>query len=410
MPKYPFEWTQLSEVFQRHRQRILFGTALLFIGIGIGRFDLQFKPSAKSKSSTDLSERAFKRIRLSKDIVQQHPLSFAKLTEIEPTHEFVLPGRVQKDPTQSAMITARTQGQVVKVLVQESDRIKAGQILAVVQSTAVAQAEANHLKMLLRYDLAQKHLERATELYRHKILAEKEFEETEMEFQSVKTELEASRITLINLNLSHAEIENLEKTRRHSGELGIRSPIDGMVIERKGSLGQSVTQDDVLFVIGKTDQIWIVLDVYEKDLPFLSEGMSAELQIPMPEGSPKLAKGKIIRIAQEIDATTRSAKVWLEAKGVVEPLRIGQAISARLEGVQRAQMGHKLRVIPGDAIHEIEGDAILFVRVTDQEFEARRVKKGWTSDKWAEIKEGLSPEELVVIGESFTLKSELLKN
>lgn len=351
-------------------------------------------------------------VTISDQILKSHPITNSKIVEIEPYNEFVLVGRIQRDPTQTVTITARTQGRVIKVNVQESDEVKINQLLAVIQSTQVAQVQANHLKLLLKFDLSRKQMDRATDLFKHQILSAKEYEIDVMEFETAKTELDASRVSLKHLNLTDKEIKKLEKNRTHLGELEIRSPIDGVVIERKIALGESVEEEKSIFAIGKTNHIWIVLDVYEKDLPFLTEGMPAELLIPTQNGQTRKAQAKIVGISQEIDTVTRSAKAWLETDEAGIDFRLGQAISARIKGVHTQNINEikKLKVIPIEAIHNIEGSSISFVQISEFKYQARKVEVGWTSDKWAEIKSGISNEELVAAQGSFILKSEYLKN
>ncbi|MFZ9596438.1 MAG: efflux RND transporter periplasmic adaptor subunit [Bdellovibrionia bacterium] len=368
------------------------------------------RPHHESHSQEASHAHGTRSIHLTADILKEYPISLSQLKEIEPSEEVLLPGRVQKDPTQTALVTARAQGRITQVKVQESDEVKVGQILAVIQSTEVAQAQSAHLKILLRFELAQRQMERSSELFEHQIVSAKEHELVVMEYNSVKTELEASRTTLKHLNISNADIKTLEKERSNLGELHIRSPLSGMVLARKAALGQSVTADEALFTIGKSDQFWIVLDVYEKDLPFLKEGMDAEILIPSHVGAPKVLGSKVVRIAQEIDASTRSVKVWLEAKTSDHDLRFGQAISARIQGIHHDRMNKKIFAVPFDSVHQIEGESILFVKLGELDFEARKVTTGWTSDKWIEILTGVKPGEEIVSTGSFILKSEFLRN
>jgi cobalt-zinc-cadmium efflux system membrane fusion protein len=299
---------------------------------------------------------------------------------------------------------------VIEIKVKEADEVKIGQVLATVQSTEVAQAQAAHLRTFLRLELAERQLERSKELFEHQIVSAKEYELAELEYKSEKTEIGASRTHLRHLNLSKADIQKLEKEHVTSGELSIRSPIGGVVLERKAALGQSVSADDSLFTIGKTDQVWIVLDVYEKDIPLVDEGMPAEVQIPTSSGQPKILTAKVARIAQEIDATTRSAKVWLEVKNKEQELKFGQAISARIHGIQQDRLNKKVLAVPIDAVHKVEGDSIVFVQSGVSVFEPRKIDAGWSSDKWTEIKSGLKSGEKVVSEGSFILKSEFLRN
>lgn len=355
-----------------------------------------------------------KRIIISKEIIKDHKIEYTQLASIQPAQEIILPGRILKDPTQTAIVSSRSVGRITKILVHESDKVVPNQILAFVQSTQVAQVQTAHLKILLQYNLKKKQLERAKELFENHILALKDLEIAMTEYESILSELNLSRIQLKDFNLSDFEIKQLESKKTHTGELAVKSPIEGIIIESTLALGQSVNTEDVLFTIGKENHIWLVLDVYEKDLPYISLGMSAELIAPGQNENQIRAKAKVVRISQEIDVSTRSSHVWLETvqleQNIAKQFRFGQTISARIEGVLSNQQGNKLKVLPQEAIHKIEGKNYVFVQVSELEFEAKLVEIGWSSEKWAQIQEGIEPEDKVATVGSFILKSEYLKN
>ncbi len=362
------------------------------------------------KQGETAKKNEYRVLKISPEIIRESQMTASPLHEIEPSEEILLPGRVQKDPTQTSIVTARAQGRIDEIQVKETEEVKAGQVLAVLQSTEVAQAQSEHLKTFLRFQLARRQFERSKELFEHQILSAKEFELVELEFRSERTQLESSRTGLSHLNLTREEITQLERKHTTSGKLQIRSPISGTIIERKAALGQSVTAEDTLFTVGKMDQVLITLDVYEKDIPFLEKGMEAEVRVPSPSGNPKVIAAKVARISQVIDSVTHSAKVWLEVKNDAQELKFGQAISARLVGTQPHKDTPKIKVVPIEAVHKIEGEFFVFVKLGETQFEPRKITLGWTSDVWMEIKAGVKPDEPVVSKGSFVLKSEFLKN
>jgi cobalt-zinc-cadmium efflux system membrane fusion protein len=405
--------TEIKKYLRKHKKYKWHAVSACVVLVICGCFmirSLYLSIRNSSKDATRLPANQVQVLHLSSEILKDYPISLAALAEIEPSEEVLLPGRVEKDPSQTAIITARALGRITEVLVKEADDVEAGQALAVIQSTEVANAQAAHLKTVLRFELEERQMERSKELFEHQIVSAKEHELTVMEYKSVKTELDASRTHLKYLNLSREDIRRLEKEHTYSGELSIRTPIGGIVIDRKAAIGQSVTADDTLFIVGKIDHVWIVLDVYEKDIPLINEGMGAEVLIPTSSGQPKAMSAKVARIAQEIDSTTRSAKVWLEVQNTEQQLKFGQAISARIQGVNQDRGNKKIQAIPIEALHKIEGRSIVFVKVGEFDFEPRKVEEGWTSDKWVEVKAGLKPGEQVVAKGSFILKSEFLRN
>jgi cobalt-zinc-cadmium efflux system membrane fusion protein len=395
----------------QHKIKLLIVVALIgFVGaVGLKkfvyqetRFNLEKQKIAQNKKSKNLIE-------LSPHILKNHPIQLSQLSKTAPAEDMTLPGYVQKDPTRVAHVTARAQGRITEVYVKEANPVRRDQVLAKLQSQDVAQAQTTHLKALIRLELASHHYDRSKDLYKHEIISAREYEVSTMEFKSAKAELKSSRIHLQQLGFLEPEIELIEKEQGHPGELNVRSPIDGWVIERKSTLGQSVFPEDTLFTVGKTDKVWIVLNIYEKDIPFIDEGMTAEVIVPRGNEHQQRIPAKVARISPVIDAATRSAKVWLEVNNANQDLKFGQSISAKIQGIHQDRMNHAVLVLPREAVHQIEGESIVFVKKGDFVFEPRKVKTGWTSDDWIEIKIGVNPGEKVAAAGSFNLKSEFLR-
>jgi cobalt-zinc-cadmium efflux system membrane fusion protein len=353
---------------------------------------------------------AKKVIHLPPGVAKDFSIGLTQLKKIKPLEEVVLPGRVQKDLTQTGVITGRTQGKVIEVTVNESDPVKKDQVLAVIQSNEVAQAESLHLKSLVRFELTRRQWNRSRELFEHEIIPAREHEVAKMEYLVSKSDLDASRIQLQTLGLHFEDIHKLEMKQLHLGELVIRSPIEGWILERNVGLGQYVQPSDTLFSVGKVQRVWIVLDVYEKDISLISKGMKAEVSIPRGRHQQDRIQAVVSRISHMIDPATRTADVWLEVSNIKQDLKFGQAVTARIHGLRENQNLASISALPLDAVHQMEGKSMIFVKKGDLTFEARKVETGLTSDQWVEIKAGLKAGEEVASAGSFILEGEFLKS
>jgi cobalt-zinc-cadmium efflux system membrane fusion protein len=402
------KWNKISQ--KKKFGLVLAGVVIIAGAISLNQYRSHPNAHSSGVQKSGSIDKTKKTIQISSEILKNYPLKMSTLTEIKPSEEVLLPGRVQKDPTQVAQVTARAQGRVMDIRVKEADQVQLGQVLATIQSSEVAQAQSIHLKSLMRFELATHQLERSKELFQHEIISAREYEITTMDYKSAKAELEANRIHLQHLGISKEEVTQLEKSPANTGELQIRSPISGWVLERKATLGQSVSAEDALFTVGKTDKVWIVLDVYEKDIPLIDEEMTAEVLVSRGNDEQKVLPAKVARISSVIDSTTRSAKVWLEMNNADQDLKLGQAISARIQGIHQDHAKRVISGLPLDAVHQIEGESIVFVKKSDLIFEARAVKTGWSSDQWIEVKSGVNPGEEIASAGSFILKSEFLRN
>jgi cobalt-zinc-cadmium efflux system membrane fusion protein len=228
-----------------------------------------------------------------------------------------------------------------------------------------------------------------------------------MEYKTVKTEMETSYNTLEIFGLSKAEIEGLESGSQKQQNLTIRSPISGTVTDRKAVNGQSVNIEENLFVVADLRRLWILLDVYEKDL--YSVKIGAEATVTTLGDKPETVKAHVAHVSEVIDQIKHTAEIRLEVDNAESKLKPGQTISAKVQGLISGSKSRKIMVVPSEAVHKIEGKTIVFAANLDGTFEALEVVTGEAIDDDIEIKSGISMEKNIVSEGSFVLKSEFLK-
>jgi cobalt-zinc-cadmium efflux system membrane fusion protein len=238
--------------------------AILFTAIG-GYFVYKKIIAKPSKTESQVAVKD-KKIQISADILKSHPLSTVKLRERGFYEEINLPGKVSYDLENLANVGSRVTGRITEVYVKEGDQVRQGSKLATISSVELSNAQSNYLKSKVRLEALRIQAQRANELFEKKIISSREFEIANMEYKTVKTEMETSYNTLEIFGLSKAEIEGLESGSQKQQNLTIRSPISGTVTDRKAVNGQSVNIEENLFVVADLRRLWILLDVYEKDL------------------------------------------------------------------------------------------------------------------------------------------------
>lgn len=359
------------------------------------------------------------RIALPPTVLDKNPVETVTVSKLAPTEEIFLPGRVETDPAGTAIVGARTKGRIVQVLVNEGDRVKRGQTLAVLQSAELGQAESDHLKALARFSAKKTEMDRVEQLFRSEIVSAKEHETATMEFKSAASEIEASRVLLRSLGASEADIRRCENGKTQAGTLILYSPIAGTVMERKALIGQTVSAEDELFRVGDFSKLWVVLAVYEREAAMVREGSRAEVYAVSDRGASApgtrdaqkqpLASARVARVARFFDSETRAAEVRLELENVSGKLVPGQAVSARIEGIVMGAGHEQVRAVPAEAVHAIEGKDTVFLRRGPHEYESRQVEAGWRSDRWVEVRSGVEVGDEIASKGSFILKSELLR-
>ncbi|MBP9164835.1 MAG: efflux RND transporter periplasmic adaptor subunit [Leptospiraceae bacterium] len=306
-----------------------------------------------------------------------------------------------------ANVGSRVTGRITEVFVKEGDQVRQGSRLATISSVELSNAQSNYLKSKVRLEALKIQAQRANELYEKKIISSREFEIANMEYKTVKTEMDTSYNTLEIFGLTKTEIQGLESGSQKQQNLTIRSPINGTVTNRKAVNGEAVNIEENLFVIADLRRLWILLDVYEKDL--YSVKIGAEATVTTLGDRPETVKAYVAHVSEVIDQVKHTAEIRLEVNNAESMLKPGQTISAKVQGLISGSKSRKIMVVPAEAVHKIEGKSIVFSANSDGSFEALDVVTGEAIDDDIEIKSGIAQDKNIVSEGSFVLKSEFLK-
>jgi cobalt-zinc-cadmium efflux system membrane fusion protein len=383
-------------------RKISFG--LLFVSLGYFAYTKFISSGKKTESLSDDKSR----FKISEEIQKNHPFSVVYLEERAVEEELQLPGTVSYDMNNVAKVGSRVNGRILSVFVKEGDRVAKGTPLASIQSVDLGTTEANYLKARARLEALKVQADRAKDLYEKKVTSAKEYEMSLMDYKSVKAEMETGRNALENLGLNEAEITNLEGGKYNSKNLYIRTPIAGSVTVREAIIGQAVNARDNLFTVANLSVLWINLEVFEKDLNSIREGNEAKV-VPIGTHGEDSLKAVVSHVSEVIDPIKKTAEIRLEVRNANGKLRPGQSVTATVKGMIAENNSNKIKVIPSDCVHKIEGENFIFIRNKDGSFTAKKVVLGKGYESWIEIVNGADSTEAIVQNGSFVLKSEYLK-
>jgi cobalt-zinc-cadmium efflux system membrane fusion protein len=188
--------------------------------------------------------------------------------------------------------------------------------------------------------------------------------------------------------------------------VALKAPIAGTVVERLVTLGQAVERADDAFKIVNLEHLWVLLDVYEKDLQRVHVGQKVSLRTESRPG--EVFKGSLAYINPLIDEKTRTAHVRIECDNPDGKLMPGQFVSAKLAGDSAGQAPVEALAVPRQAVQTVDGKSLVFVRRADG-FERRVVELGVSGGDLVEVRAGIKAGEEVATEGAFLLKSELLR-
>jgi cobalt-zinc-cadmium efflux system membrane fusion protein len=312
-----------------------------------------------------------------------------------------LPGEVVFNADRIAHVTPTVAGIVRKVNFSVGDQVKAGQVMAVLNSRELAAARSEFLAAKARLALAEVNLPRDQRLFKEKVGTERAVLESQQAFEETRIALNQAENALHALGYSHdqiAKIETLEDTEFNTYELS--SPLGGMVTARHVTVGEVIEPGNGSpFVVADLSTVWVNLTVYQRDLAHVQAGQ--HVTIRFGHGIPD-AEGEIAFISPSLDETTRTATARIVLKNPDGHWRPGLFVEGRIEtGRASASV-----VVPRSAITEMDGEQVVFVQ-TDEGFEPREVTVGRTTPESAEIVTGLKPGERFVAANVLALKAEM---
>lgn len=210
-----------------------------------------------------------------------------------------------------------------------------------------------------------------------------------------KTALERLRLW----GLSDREIERLKQTRKAERALVFRSPIDGFVVEKTAIQGLYVTPQMHLYHIADLSRVWLIITLYEYDLPLVEVGDQTEVGLTyQPE---RKFEGKITYIYPEVDVATRTAKARIEVQNEDLALKPGMYANVQI----RKDLGPTL-MVPEEAVIDTGVRKIVFVRQDGQHFEPREVETRSRIEHSYPIVKGLNEGEEVVVSAQFLIDAE----
>lgn len=219
--------------------------------------------------------------------------------------------------------------------------------------------------------------------------------------ESAKRLLEASKTRLLYWDFNDSQIRRLEQTNTPEKAITIYSPETGVVIKKEALPGHYAKAGMHQYEIADLSQVWVDVEVYEYELPFIRKGMNVEMELSYLPG--KRFKGKVLFIYPFLSKETRTAKLRLSFSNKDGQLKPDMYANVFLESLIDS---HAL-VIPQEAIIDSGVRKVVFVSRGEGKFEPREVKVGIEgSDNSFQVLEGLKKGDEIVVSAQFMFDSE----
>jgi cobalt-zinc-cadmium efflux system membrane fusion protein len=313
----------------------------------------------------------------------------------------VLPGEVRMNGDRMVHMVPRVPGIVREVRVTLGDEVRAGEVLAVLESNELADAKADFLAARERLTLAESNYEREKRLWEKEITSEQEYLDARREVTEARIAYRSSEQKLYALGLTEGRVADLTAD---GGEIftryEIRAPFAGTVVDKHITLGEKVGDESEIFVIADLSTVWVDLSVTQKDFPFLREGV--EVTVSAGFGVPD-AKGTIDYVSPVVGEATRTATARIVLPNADGQWRPGLFVSAKIS-IAETQVPV---MIPKTAAQQLDQEWVVFVE-TDGGFEPVPVTLGRGDEDRVEVLAGLEPGRRYVAEGAFECKAKVV--
>ena len=313
------------------------------------------------------------------------------------------PATVMYNLDRIAKVGPRIEAKVVRVLKDLGDNVKVGEPIAQMSSVELGKIKANYLRLKASIKKEEAHLKREQSLYEQDISSQAELLQAELEYEEAKADLDAASEALRLYGLSKRDIENIKAgSETPLSYFYLSSPLNGQIQERNLSPGQTVGPSETPVHVANLSNVWVMIDSYEQDIPYLEEGQRVELQVRGVNN--ERFEGDINWVSFALEQETRTMPVRAVIENPDGILRAGMFGTARIFTGKEMEQA----VISVDAIQEIEGQPSVFVPGDEEgSFRPVAVVLGEERDGLVEIRSGLQPGDRAVVAGAFDLKSAL---
>jgi cobalt-zinc-cadmium efflux system membrane fusion protein len=299
-----------------------------------------------------------------------------------------LTGAVAYNGFRTTPVITQVSGPVNRILVVPGQKVKQGQPMLYVASPDYSQLRTNYLKARDNDALAQKAYARAQDLYQHKAIAEQALEQAESAEVQASGDLAAAQAALKVMGVTDPEA--LVKAPP-SFEVPVKAPIGGEVVEQDVAAGQLMqTGATQCFMISDTSTVWVLVNVYQKDLPYVRTGDQVSIQT---DSYPDVFHGKIAYVAASLDPSTRTLQARIETNNPGEKLKKDMFVSAT---VNAGSIPNSIALPDAAILRDDENQPYVYAATTSNQFGKRPVTLGESLNGQTEVTSGLKAGDHVI--------------
>lgn len=337
------------------------------------------------------------RVELTPTQIQSIGLTTANISRMALSGVVRVNGHLDVPPQNLVSISAPFGGFLKATNMLQGRKVKAGEVVAVMENTEYIQIQQDFLDLSSQAELAKAELERQEALAKENVNAQKSLQQARATFQSVDARIAGLKAKLRLINIDPGK---LHAGRDLGSSINLYAPIGGYVTEINVNIGKYVSPTDVIMKIVDSEHLHAELIVFEKDVLKLKIGQKVRFVLAN-ETNPRTAT--VYLIGREITAQ-RTVRVHCHLDQEDPNLLPGMFLSADVEtGTEQAS------VLPSKAVVAHDGKKYVFIAGAEntngsQAFEMTEVTTGVEQNGFVEVNfTGMSDSTLIVVDGAFDL-------
>jgi RND family efflux transporter MFP subunit len=267
-----------------------------------------------------------------------------------------LPAQVVVPSNQLFVVSTPLPAMIEQTLVGVGDAVKKGQLLARLQSPALAEAQRGLLQTSTQAQLAGENLARDEQLWKEGIISESRYRTTRSQQIEAAAALAERRQMLHLSGMSDAAIAQLQSGKSLSSLLAVTSPIDGVILEKSAGAGQRLDAAAPLFKVAQLHPLALEIQSPLAQTPKLQPGAA----VTIPKSG---ASGKLTAVGRNLSGSNQTILLRARIDQGTDNLRPGQFVEASIAVAGKTTHWS----LPNGALVRLDGKTLVFV-ATDQGF------------------------------------------
>ncbi len=324
-------------------------------------------------------------------VIPPQQMSHVQVVTVQPktlTRVLRLTGAVAYNAFRTTPVITQVSGPVSRIVVVPGERVHQSQPMLYVSSPDYSQLRTNYLKARDAYALAQKAYARAKDLYEHKAIAEQALEQAASAEVQAGGDLASAQAALKVLGITDPDaLVQAPPTF----EVPVKAPIGGEVVEQDVAAGQLIQPGSTqCFLISDTSNVWVLVNVYQKDLPYVRVGDTVTIQT---DTYPDEFHGRIAYVAASLDPNTRTLQARIDTNNPGQKLKKDMYVTV---SVNAGKIPNAIALPDSAILRDSENQPFVYAETSPNQFGRRSVTIGESLNGQTEVTSGVKPGDQII--------------